>query len=124
MAERLRKNFAGHAADSGLSVSQAKVLMTLQSSEPSSMRSLAAALDYDASNLTLVVDRLEAMKLVERRADAHDRRIKAVGITEGGQSLLWQFQQQLQSSAGPLQALNDSQLRELKALLQEALSHC
>jgi DNA-binding MarR family transcriptional regulator len=41
------------------------------------MRSLAARLDYDASNLSVLIDRLERRGAVERRPDPADRRVKA-----------------------------------------------
>ena len=40
------------------------------------MSALAHALHCDNSNVTGIVDRLEAAGLVERRAAEHDRRVK------------------------------------------------
>ena len=40
------------------------------------MRALAKRLDYDASNLTNVVDRLEARGLLQRMPAPADRRVK------------------------------------------------
>ena len=67
VAERLRQNWAAHAAAVGLSTAQVNALLTLKPGEAVPMRSLAARLDYDASNLSVLVDRLERRGVVERR---------------------------------------------------------
>jgi hypothetical protein len=66
VAERLRQNWAAHAAAAGLSTAQVNALLTLQPGEAVPMRSLAARLDYDASNLSVLIDRLERRGAVER----------------------------------------------------------
>lgn len=48
------------------------------------MRELAALLGCDASNVTGIVDRLEAQGLARRDADPHDRRVKRVVATPEG----------------------------------------
>jgi len=67
VADRLRQNWAAHAAAVGLSPAQVTALLTLVPGEAVPMRSLAARLDYDASNLSVLVDRLERRGAVERR---------------------------------------------------------
>ena len=51
------------------------------------MSSLAETLLCDASNVTGIVDRLEARGLIERRAAAHDRRVKLLALTDEGARL-------------------------------------
>ena len=51
------------------------------------MSALAAALQCDNSNVTGIVDRLEAQGLVERRPAAHDRRVKTLVVTTEGVEL-------------------------------------
>lgn len=122
LAERLQRGFAARAAENGLSAAQAKVLIRLQPEEALHMRTLARSLGYDASNLTGLVDKLEARGAVERRPDPSDRRIKAIAMTEEGARLREDFRRGLESEAGPLASLSDSQLRELRDLLQAALA--
>ncbi len=86
------------------------------------MRALASRLRYDASNLTGLVDKLETRGAVERRPDPSDRRIKAIAMTEEGARLRENFRCRLESEAGSLASLSDSQLRELRDLLQAALA--
>jgi DNA-binding MarR family transcriptional regulator len=51
---------------------------------PRSRRALALALHCDPSNVTLLVDRLEALGLVESCPDSNDRRMKAIALTPRG----------------------------------------
>ena len=51
------------------------------------MSALAGPLMCDNSNVTGIVDRLEALGLVERRPAERDRRVKAVALTEQGIAL-------------------------------------
>jgi DNA-binding MarR family transcriptional regulator len=122
LAERLQRGFAAHAAEFGLSAAQAKVLLRLRKGEDLPMRALARGLGYDPSNLTGLVDKLEARGAVERRPDPADRRIKAIAATDEGLRLREDFQHRLVGDAGPLGALSDSQVRDLRDLLQTALA--
>ena len=49
------------------------------------MSSLAGKLFCDDSNVTGIVDRLEARGLIERRPAEHDRRVKLLGLTPEGE---------------------------------------
>ncbi len=67
-----------------LTPNDAKTLALLDSSDAKPMRALAQACCTDASNATWVVDRLESLGLVERRAVEGDRRVKLVALTTRG----------------------------------------
>jgi MarR family transcriptional regulator, organic hydroperoxide resistance regulator len=71
----------------GLSFAQAHALRLLDPDEPLPMNALAERLFCDASNVTGIVDRLEARGLVERRSAEGDRRVKALVITPAGVEL-------------------------------------
>jgi DNA-binding MarR family transcriptional regulator len=117
VAERLRQKWAAHAAASGLSPAQVNALLTLVPGEAVPMRSLAARLDYDASNLSVLVDRLERRGAVERRPDPGDRRVKALALTAEGERLRAAFWSELVDDPGPLAPLADTDLRALAGLL-------
>jgi DNA-binding MarR family transcriptional regulator len=118
LAGRLREHWTAHAAAVGLSTAQLNVLLTLKPGEAVPMRELAARLDYDASNLTALVDRLARRGTVERRADPDDRRIKALVLTPDGERLRASFWQGLVDDPGPLAPLDVADLRTLSALLR------
>ncbi len=117
VAERLRQHWAAHAAALGLTAIQAKVLLRLTPGEAIPMRKLAQQLDYDASNLTTLVDRLAGRGALERQADPADRRVKALVLTPEGQRLREEFWHNLVADAGPLTPLRESDLRALTRLL-------
>src|SRR3981081_506383 len=121
MQARLQAHFTDLAAQHDLSAAQAKGLMQLQPDVPVTMRNLAGQLQYDASNLTGVVDRLEEMKAVRRQAQPNDRRAKAVLLTEEGKRLRKAFWERLTSKSGPLGSLNSRELTSLRTLLRSAL---
>jgi DNA-binding MarR family transcriptional regulator len=117
VAEQLRQNWAAHAAAVGLSTAQVNALLTLKPGEAVPMRSLAARLDYDASNLSVLIDRLERRGVVERRPDPADRRVRTLVLTPDGARLRAAFWQQLLEDPGPLAPLDDSGLQALGELL-------
>ncbi|WP_211359707.1 MarR family winged helix-turn-helix transcriptional regulator [Actinocorallia herbida] len=83
VTERLRDDFRAIAADLDLNPSQAIVVNRL--TEPVPMRALAGWLSCEPSNVTNIVDGLERLGLVERRADPADRRVKQVVLTPEGE---------------------------------------
>ncbi len=69
----------------GLSIAKFGVLKELvQASEPIALGQLAERLTCVKSNITQLVDRLEADGLVKRLPDSEDRRSKRAAITEEG----------------------------------------
>jgi DNA-binding MarR family transcriptional regulator len=101
----------------GLTGAQVRILLTLKPGEVVPMRSLAARLDYDASNLSTVVDRLTRRGAVERRFDPGDRRVKALVLTAEGERLRASFWRDVTEDPGPLAPLGESDLRTLTTLL-------
>jgi DNA-binding MarR family transcriptional regulator len=121
MQARLEAHFTALAAEYGMSAVQAKVLLVMQPAGAMTMRTLAGQLQYDASNLTGVVDRLEQLGAVRRESAAHDRRAKAVVLTAEGQRMRQAFWEQLTSNTGPLGRLNSRDLASLRSLLRAAM---
>jgi DNA-binding MarR family transcriptional regulator len=121
LADRVQQYFTARAAEFDLTPPQAKVLLQLQPAEGLPMRTLADQLRYDPSNLTGLIDKLEARGVVERQPDPTDRRVKALALTAEGMQLRHNFQERLLGSARPLGALSDTQMQELRRLLQFAL---
>jgi DNA-binding MarR family transcriptional regulator len=117
VAERLQQQWAAHAAAVGLSTAQVRALLQMEPGTAVPMRSLAARLDYDASNLTTLVDRLEQRGIVERRADPGDRRVKVLALTEEGARVRADFWHALVEDPGPLAPLDVGELRSLRSLL-------
>jgi len=64
------------------------VLRAVQASDGQSQQALAARLHIPPSRMVAIVDELEARGLIERRPDPDDRRVRALYVTKGGQTLL------------------------------------
>jgi DNA-binding MarR family transcriptional regulator len=66
---------------------QGLALRMLDPDVPLAMSALADTLACDASNVTGVVDKLEARGLIARQADESDRRVKMLVVTAKGREL-------------------------------------
>jgi DNA-binding MarR family transcriptional regulator len=121
MQARLEAHFTDLAAQYGLSAIQAKVLLGLLPDGAMTMRTLAGQLQYDASNLTGVVDRLEEVGAVRRQPHPSDRRSKGVTLTAEGQRVRRAFWERLTNNTGPLGRLNGRELTALRGLLRSAM---
>lgn len=121
MAQRLEQHATARAAECDMTLSQAKALMEVNPDEAIPMGELALRLNYDASNLTGLVDRLEARGALERRPDPNDRRVKEIVMTEEGVRLQEAFRRRLLDHRGSFGALTVAQLQALRDLLSVAL---
>lgn len=109
------RDFAAAAAQHGLTSTQAKVLAQLD--HPLPMRGLATLLVCDASNVTGIVDRLEARELVHREPDPADRRVKNVVATEAGREIIRRVREEMQDMHSALDALTPTESATLYTLL-------
>ena len=79
-----KKRFHAAAAEFDLSMPQVQALRSLEPATPAPMRWLAERLMCDNSNVTGIVDRLEARGLVVRTVDPNDRRVRRIVRTPEG----------------------------------------
>lgn len=82
---RYKQETGERSGEFGLSSLQARALRALD--RPLTMSQLASALRAEPSNLTPIVDRLEAAGLVERRVVPGDRRVRELCLTEEGKGV-------------------------------------
>jgi DNA-binding MarR family transcriptional regulator len=120
VADRLRDHWQTNARRYGLSAAQIKLLLSLAGAETATMRELAERINYDASNLTTLVDRLQRQGLVQRRPHASDRRVTEVMLTADGRRIRDEFWTAL-NAGGPLDPLTGKQLTALSDALRSAL---
>ena len=113
-----REHLPSRDAEFDLSPVQCHALHLLEPDRPLPMSQLAEALACDRSNVTGLVDRLEARGLVRRRPSAQDRRVKALQLTPRGSRLRAQLLRQIASASHPLSRLTRDQQRTLVALLE------
>jgi DNA-binding MarR family transcriptional regulator len=79
-----KPRFMALAQEMGLAPMQLHALRLIEPGDGVPMSSLAGMLFCDASNVTGIVDRLEARGLIERRPSPKDRRVKLLVLTEEG----------------------------------------
>jgi DNA-binding MarR family transcriptional regulator len=104
----------------GLSMQQAMALGTLKPGEPMPMGALAEAMRCDNSNITGIVDRLEAAGFAERRPSPGDRRVKAVVLTPKGERMKAEVRRRAGSPPARLTALPDEDILALREILNRA----
>ncbi|NUL03853.1 MarR family transcriptional regulator [Streptomyces lunaelactis] len=108
------------AAKHSLTGAQARVL-SLLTLEPTPMRRIAQKLKCEPSNVTGIIDRLEARGLVERRPDPNDRRVKLAAPTEDGRVTARRLRESLDFAREPLAELSDEERTVLRDLLKRML---
>ena len=108
------------AAELDLSPMALKLLYSLEPGDELSMRVLAETLFCDASNVTGIVDRLEARELIERRDDPGDRRVKLIALTDAGAVTREQIRQRMHEPPAAIAALSRTDQRALRDLLRRA----
>jgi len=110
------RDFAAAASHQGLTSMQAKLLGLL--TRPLPMRELAALLGCDASNVTGIVDRLEAQDLARREADPRDRRVKRVIATPKGREIVRHVRADMHTMHRALDALDPDERAALHRLVE------
>jgi DNA-binding MarR family transcriptional regulator len=100
----------------GISFGRARALRRL-ARQPMSMSELAAALDIDPANATVVVDDLESLQLARRRPHPTDRRAKMVEATRKGKDMARRADAILATPPPALSALSTDDLDALRRIL-------
>jgi DNA-binding MarR family transcriptional regulator len=104
----------------GLTLMQSNTLTMLKEDTPLAMRVVSDYFSCDASNVTGIVDRLEARGLIKRQDHPTDRRIKLIALTTEGMTLRDLIMTEtVKAEAARLSPILDSHDRQtLHALLQ------
>lgn len=116
IVERYTQEYDQAAGRQDLTPIQAKVLSALE--EPMPMHRIAERLGSERSNVTGIIDRLQARGLVERQQDSKDRRVKNIVPTAAGRELAQGFRSSLNFAAEPLVALEPAEREQLRDLLR------
>ncbi|WP_189714568.1 MarR family winged helix-turn-helix transcriptional regulator [Streptomyces chryseus] len=122
VVSRYHAEYDEAAAQHALTGAQARVLGLL-SVEATPMRRIARRLKCEPSNITGIVDRLEARGLVERRPDPADRRVKLAAATEEGRRTAAKLRASLDFAREPLGELSEDERTALRDLLKRMLGN-
>lgn len=116
-----RSKFVSAMGDLELTPVQGIVLRRLDPDRPTPMNELAEALACDASNVTGLVDRLEARGFVERRAAPADRRVKTLVLTPAGIALRRRVLERMSEPPDEIARLSRADQRALRDILRRAM---
>ena len=89
---------------------------------PLSVAQLAQAVGADAPYTTLIVNELQALGLVSRTGDEHDRRRKLVALTERGREAVDTAQGIITRPPDAFRALSEEDLAQLRGILERLTS--
>ena len=120
LSERMRRHYAARVEEFELTPTQAHLLRELAPG-PRPMGELAGRLACDASNVTGLTDRLEARRLVERRAAPADRRVKVLALTAEGERVQRALWKRLMTDSPVAAGLDREDQRVLLELLQRVV---
>ena len=109
------------ASEFELSPAQCHVLHLIEPDRLIPMGRLAEALACDASNVTGLVDRLEARGLVRRQPSPEDRRVKALELTPAGARLRSKVLERMAKPPDSLGRLSADEQRALAKILKGLL---
>lgn len=115
-----KRRISATCQDLGLTSQQAYALLHLSREGPSSMVSLAETMQCDASNITGLVDKLEARGLIERRPHPQDRRVKLLVVTAAGDAMHRALRERMAKPPAHFAALSVKDLKALHKILRRA----
>ncbi|WP_345354845.1 MarR family winged helix-turn-helix transcriptional regulator [Actinoallomurus liliacearum] len=118
LAQQITDHVRERAVPLGLTAAQATALREMTG--PMTMRELAERMSCEPSNATFVVDKLEKLGLIERRAHPTDRRARQLVLTPEGDTLRGRLLELLAQDS-PLAGLTAEQQRTLQDLLEHAI---
>src|SRR5690242_1770972 len=109
------------AAELELSPAQCHLLNLIDPDQPLPMGEVAGAMSCDASNVTGLVDRLEARGLLQRSPSEQDRRVKVLRLTPLGKKVRAALVERMTSSPPTLERLSEADQRALARILRRLL---
>jgi MarR family transcriptional regulator, organic hydroperoxide resistance regulator len=111
------------AQELDLAPMQLHALRLIEPGKEVPMGALAQSLFCDPSNVTGIVDRLEARGLIERRAADGDRRVKVLTLTAEGERVRSEASLQMEQPPPEIAALPRDVQVALRDALRAALGH-
>jgi DNA-binding MarR family transcriptional regulator len=106
----------------GLNRTQARLLMQLRPGASISQKGAAGMLHCDPSNVTILADRLETLKLLRREVDLTDRRGRALTLTAKGKRVRQELIDRVFAVPDALSSLPDPEQHTLRDLLQRLVA--
>ena len=118
-----RRRFLALATELDLHPAQTGALAQMEPDTPVPMHELATLLHCDNSNVTGIVDRLEARGLVARRPDENARRIKQIVLTPLGVEIHARVRASMSAAPEAFKRLPLADQRALRDILRSAVGN-
>jgi DNA-binding MarR family transcriptional regulator len=118
-----RRRFLTLASELDLHPAQMGALAQMEPGRPVPMNELATLLHCDNSNVTGIVDRLQARGLVERRPYEQDRRVKHIVLTALGVKARERVRTRMAEAPEAFRRLASADQRMLRDVLRRAVEH-
>ena len=116
-----RRRFFDAVSEFDLHPAQGGALMQLDEQSGLPMHEIASRLACDSSNVTGIVDRLEARGLVTRRTSERDRRVKHILPTPLGLDVRNALRERMERAPAAIERLSVKDQRLLRDVLARAL---
>lgn len=105
--------------EAGISPLHVEIMKMLERSETMHLAEIGGTLRIPKSQMTRLMDRLVSLGMVERQADAVDRRTVNVTLTNKGRNALEEIEQLIRDSMrANLSRLTNEELEEMSVLLR------
>jgi DNA-binding MarR family transcriptional regulator len=118
-----RRRFLTLASELDLHPAQMGALAQMEPGRPVPMNELATLLHCDNSNVTGIIDRLQARGLVERRPYEQDRRVKHIVLTALGIKARERVRKRMAEAPEAFRRLASADQRMLRDVLRRAVEH-
>jgi MarR family transcriptional regulator, transcriptional regulator for hemolysin len=113
--------WAERLAPLGLNSHQANMLLQVAGAEGQNQLALAKALNILPSGIVSLVDQLESRRLIRRRSDPRDRRVRTLHLTPQGKDMLRRLHKVVDAhEAGLCVGLDEAEHAQLLQLLRKA----
>ena len=120
----MAEEFDRELAPLGLNTAQALVLVILADERAATAAGMSRILSHDAGAMTRIIDKLEAMGLVRRVREAHDRRSARLELTREGKAMHSRVTRvQVDVLNRMLRGFSRAQARALEALLKRIVDN-
>jgi DNA-binding MarR family transcriptional regulator len=116
----IRNNFFAACAEVDLTPAQGRLLHFLDPERPVPMAELACVHSCDASNITGLVDKLEARGLIARTPNPVDRRVRMITVTPAGAALRAKLLERISQPPSLISSLSPIEQRRLRDILRKA----
>jgi DNA-binding MarR family transcriptional regulator len=114
-----KENWSAGCQEFDLTLPQAHLLRSLTPTTPIKMNVLAEALHCDASNITGLVDKLEARGIIQRQSDPGDRRVKMIALTQAGIKFRAKLMERLSQPSSSITGLSLTDKRSLRRIVRQ-----